>query len=126
AAPGGAFTVRARADRIDLGDRGLIITDYKTSASLDTLVRNAKAGRAPQLPLEAAIAAAGGFAHVRARPVAGLRYISAAGGEPPGLEQELDLEPTEIASLAEAARAGLARLIAGFARLATPYRALRR
>src|SRR5262249_55837110 len=126
AGPGGPFTLRARADRIDLGDGGLIITDYKTSASLESLARNAKAGRAPQLPLEAALAAAGGFAHLRARLVAGLRYISAAGGEPPGLEQELDLEPTEIASLAEAARAGLARLIADFDRLETPYRALRR
>jgi ATP-dependent helicase/nuclease subunit B len=42
------------------------------------------------------------------------------------LQQELDLEPAEIASLAAATRAGLARLIADFDRLETPYRALRR
>ena len=123
---GGAFTLRARADRIDAASNGLIITDYKTSAGLDTLIRHAKAGRAPQLPLEAAIAAAGGFPHLPAQAVVGLRYISAAGGEPPGLEADLVLTSVEIADLAEVARAGLLRLVADFDRVETPYRALRR
>jgi ATP-dependent helicase/nuclease subunit B len=124
--PGGPFTLRARADRIDLAGDGLIITDYKTSASLDSLLRNAKAGRAPQLPLEAAIAAAGGFPHLPAQTVVALRYISAAGGQPPGLEADLDLDSSAVAELAATARAGLARLIADFDRVETPYRALRR
>ena len=124
--PGGPFTLRARADRIDVGASGLIITDYKTAASLDTLIRNAKAGRAPQLPLEAAIAAAGGFAQVPARLVTGLRYISAAGGTPPGLEDDLALDADEVALLAAAAHAGVSRLIADFDRPDTPYRAVRR
>ncbi len=124
--PGGPFTLRARADRIDLAADGLIITDYKTSASLDSLLRNAKAGRAPQLPLEAAIAAAGGFPHLPAQTVVALRYISAAGGQPPGLEADLDLDSSAVAELAATARAGLARLIADFDRVETPYRALRR
>ena len=64
-APGGPFTLRARADRIDVAARGVIITDYKTGAlPSDTAVVS---GYAPQLPLEAAIAAAGGFAHFDAR-----------------------------------------------------------
>jgi ATP-dependent helicase/nuclease subunit B len=126
AAPGGPFTLKARADRIDVGAGFLIITDYKTSASLEALVRNAKAGRAPQLALEAAIAAAGGFPGVPARPVAALRYISAAGGTPPGLEAELERDAAEVAQLAAKAQAGLARLIAQFDAAATPYRAVRR
>ncbi len=124
--PAGPFTLRARADRIDVGADGLIITDYKTSASLESLLRNAKAGRAPQLPLEAAIAAAGGFPELPAQPVAALRYISAAGGKPPGLEEDLDLNPAAVTELANEARAGLDHLIAQFDRPETPYRALRR
>jgi ATP-dependent helicase/nuclease subunit B len=126
AAPGGPFTLRARADRIDVAAASLSITDYKTSANLDNLVRNARAGRAPQLALEAAIAAGGGFPGVPARPVAVLRYISAAGGKPPGLEDDVACDPGEVAQLAEGARAGLARLIAEFDRPETPYRAVRR
>jgi ATP-dependent helicase/nuclease subunit B len=126
AAPGGAFTLKARADRIDVGAGFLAITDYKTSASLETLLRNARAGRAPQLALEAAIAAAGGFPGVPARPVAALRYISAAGGKPPGLEAELESDPAEVGQLAAKAQAGLAQLIAQFDLAATPYRAVRR
>ena len=55
----GPFTLTARADRLDIGDAGLVITDYKTG-NVETLVGRAKQGRAPQLPLEAAIAIAGG------------------------------------------------------------------
>jgi ATP-dependent helicase/nuclease subunit B len=126
AAPGGPFTLKARADRIDIGAGSLSITDYKTSASLEALVRSAKAGRAPQLALEAAIASAGGFPGVPARPVAALRYISAAGGKPPGLEADVECELGEVAQLARKARDGLASLIAEFDRLETPYRAVRR
>jgi ATP-dependent helicase/nuclease subunit B len=126
AAPGGPFTLIARADRIDVSARGLRITDYKTSASLEPLLRHARAGRAPQLLLEAAIAAAGGFAGLPAQAVVGLSYISAAGGTPPGLEEDLDLTPADIAAAAEAALAGLRQLIGDFDRRQTPYRALRR
>lgn len=122
-APAGPFTLTARADRIDVGEGGLVITDYKGSQSLDDLKSRAKAGRAPQLPLEAAIAAAGGFAGVPVGHVAGLRYISTSGGEPPGHEAALE---GEASIMAERARAGLAGLIADFDIEATPYRALRR
>jgi ATP-dependent helicase/nuclease subunit B len=122
-APAGPFTLTVRADRIDVGERGLVITDYKSGQSLDTLVARAKDGRAPQLPLEAAIAAAGGFTGVPAAPVTLLRYISTAGGEPPGREFPLNVDPM---TMAREAHAGLARLIAEFDHQATPYRALRR
>jgi ATP-dependent helicase/nuclease subunit B len=121
--PAGPFTLTARADRIDIAAPGLVITDYKSSQTLDNLKRQAAQGSAPQLPLEAAIAVAGGFAGVPAARVAGLRYISTSGGEPPGQEVSIDGDP---AALARAAQDGLARLIAQFDRESTPYRALRR
>jgi ATP-dependent helicase/nuclease subunit B len=122
-APTGPFTLTARADRIDVAASGLIITDYKSSQTLDNLRRQAEQGSAPQLPLEAAIAAAGGFAGVPAAQVCGLRYISTSGGEPPGQEIAIDGDPMV---LARKAQDGLARLIAQFDQESTPYRALRR
>jgi len=124
AAPGGPFKLEARADRIDAGAAGLVITDYKTGASVKDLVSRAKTGAAPQLPLEAAIAAAGGFAGVEAARVAGLRYISSSGGEPPGQEHAVGNGDAE--ELGRRALGGLERLVAAFDREATPYRALRR
>jgi len=122
-APAGPFVLTARADRIDVSASGLIITDYKSSQTLDNLRRQAEQGSAPQLPLEAAIAAAGGFSQVPAAAVAGLRHISTSGGEPPGQEIAIDGDPM---ARARTAQDGLARLIAQFDRESTPYRALRR
>ncbi len=121
--PAGPFTLKARADRIDIGDGGVVITDYKTGNVKDLTAR-AEQGRAPQLPLEAAIAIEGGFAGLPTREVSGLRYISASGGEPPGQESPLDV--ADVARLAREARDGLIRLIAAFDDEAAPYRALRR
>jgi ATP-dependent helicase/nuclease subunit B len=118
----GPFTLKARADRIDVGAGGLTICDYKTG-NVSDLKRRAEQGRAPQLPLEAAIAMAGGFAGLPAQAVLSLRYISASGGEPPGQECALEADVTE---LAREALAGLGRLIATFDEENTPYRALRR
>ena len=120
----GPFTLTARADRIDVGKDGLVITDYKTGGNIKDLASRAIQGEAPQLPLEAAIAAAGGFAGLPAAKVAELRYISGSGGEPPG--QECSLKNGDVAQLARAAREGLEKLIAAFDNKATPYRALRR
>lgn len=122
--PAGPFTLKARADRIDVAGDHLTITDYKTGANLKTLAAKAAKGEAPQLSLEAAIAAAGGFMHLAAKRVADLRYISASGGEPAGA---VTLVKTEsVTALAARARAGLERLIAAFDNAATPYAAVRR
>ena len=118
----GPFTLKARADRIDVGESGLAICDYKTG-NVSDLKRRAEQGRAPQLPLEAAIAMAGGFARLPAQEVLNLAYISASGGEPPG--QECPLEG-DVAGLAGEALAGLLRLVETFDDENTPYRALRR
>lgn len=123
AGPAGPFTLTARADRIDDGIDGLVITDYKTGQ-----IPNSKAvdsNRAPQLPLEAAIAmGASGFPGLSGRTVTALRYIRASGGEPPGEEKLLNT--TSPAELAARALKGLQDLIADFDNPATPYRAVRR
>jgi ATP-dependent helicase/nuclease subunit B len=118
----GAFTLTGRADRIDIAQDGLIITDYKTGyAPTDNRVIG---GSAPQLPLEAAIALAGGFANVPERGVRALSYIRVTGGEPPG-ESRIVKAP-DVAALAALARNGLIRLVDDFDQPETPYRALRR
>lgn len=123
AAAGGPFTLTARADRIDIGKDGLVITDYKTGTPPnDTAVRD---GMAPQLPLEAAIASAGnGFTGIPRSPVTALRYIQATGGEPPGNVR--DVKCDDIAELAQTAVAQLTRLVSYFDNEQTPYKALRR
>lgn len=122
---GGNFTLTARADRIDIANDGIWITDYKTAASLQGLASKARNHQAPQLALEAAIAAAGGFDQAGDGPVKGLRYISASGAEPPG--DACDVKSgEEVAVHAEEALAGLKRLVARFEDEATPYRAVRR
>jgi ATP-dependent helicase/nuclease subunit B len=121
--PAGPFTLTARADRIDQGPSGLVITDYKTGQlPSDNKVRD---GLAPQLPLEAAIAAGGaGFAGVGPGAVAELRYIRATGGEPAG--EERSIRTDDVAALGAAAIKSLEGLIASFDDEGTPYKALRR
>jgi ATP-dependent helicase/nuclease subunit B len=121
-APGGSFTLTARADRIDIGEAALVITDYKTGTP--PKAKHVAVGRAPQLPLEAAIAISGGFAHVPAADVARLRYISASGGQPPG--EAIDVAWQDVAALASDVLDGLKRHIAKFDDPATPYRPVRR
>lgn len=122
-APAGPFTLTARADRIDICQGGLLITDYKTGqVASDTHVLS---GGAPQLPLEAAIAIGGGFPHLPQDPViAGLRYIRASGGEPPGVEHTVKCD--DAGTLAARAVDGLKRLVTRYDRQETPYKAVRR
>ncbi|MCL4766411.1 MAG: double-strand break repair protein AddB [Hyphomicrobiaceae bacterium] len=124
--PAGPFTLTARADRVDVHGDGLVITDYKTGgqSQVSRLAVRAAEGSAPQLPLEAMIALEGGFEKLEAAAVKGLRYISAAGGEPPGIEAAVRCG--DPAALAGETRKGLERLIAAFDRPDTPYRAVRR
>jgi len=122
-APGGPFLLTARADRIDLLKAGgLIITDYKTG----TPPSGARVlqGLVPQLPLEAAIAADGGFEGLTASVVAALGFVAAGGGDPPGSEQPVSCD--DIGKLAAQTLAGLERLIALFDDPQTPYAPLRR
>jgi ATP-dependent helicase/nuclease subunit B len=62
--PAGPFRLTATADRIDrLNDGRLVVIDYKTGQLPSA--REVAEGYAPQLPLEALIAEAGGFAEIR-------------------------------------------------------------
>lgn len=123
-APAGPFKLTARADRIDVTDGGLIITDYKTGQAPGK--KDVAEGRRPQLPLEAAIALAAGFGlqGESETGVAALRYIRATGGEPPG--EELTVAEGNVAQLAENSLSQLGTLIARFDDAATPYAAVRR
>ena len=112
-APGGVVTLSGRADRIDrLVDGSLAIVDYKTGYVPKP--GEVEAGFEPQLALLAAIAEAGGFKDVPQAPVGALAYWKISGGDPPG-------EIAPRAASIEAARTGLARLIAAFDDPRTPY-----
>ncbi|HYL32665.1 MAG TPA: double-strand break repair protein AddB [Stellaceae bacterium] len=118
----GPFTLSGKADRIDqLTNGGLAILDYKTGALPKK--GEVESGYAPQLALEAMIAAAGGFAGIPPAQVAALIHWKLSGGDPPGVER-VDAEgAAATAALVAAARRGLERLIAAFDDPATPYRA---
>lgn len=116
--PAGPFRLTAKADRVDSSGEGLVLIDYKTGTPPSP--REIALGFAPQLPLEAAIAEAGGFAGVAAGAVAELAFWRLSGGDPPG-----EVKPIKIgtpADLATEARAGLEALIRRFDDPTTPYR----
>ena len=118
--PEGAFTVIAKADRIDCltgGDYAII--DYKTGAPPSR--HQVELGYAPQLPLEAAILAAGGFENVAAGTAVELAYWRLSGGEPAG---EIKPVKADAQELARAAREGLEKLIRTFDDPKTPYLAI--
>lgn len=118
-APGGPFRLTATADRIDLlADGTLGVIDYKTGAPPSA--KEVKAGFAPQLPLEAAIARAGGFRDIPAKPVARLRYWRLSGGDPAGKETSAG---EDAEALAAEALANLKGLVAVFDRAETAYEA---
>ena len=116
------FTLTARADRIDIARGMLTITDYKTGAPPPA--QKVLSQTSPQLPLEAAIAMAGGFEGIAALPLAGLRYIQASGGEPAG--REIFVATSYAAQLAADTIDGLNRHIALFDDPSTPYAVTRR
>jgi ATP-dependent helicase/nuclease subunit B len=120
-APRGFFELRAKADRIERWADGLVIVDYKTGGvPTEPMVAR---GLAPQLPLEAAIAEAGGFADVPAAPVTALEYWRLSGLAIPG-EIRRVAAGGHARDLIAAALAGLRELVERFDDPATPYRAV--
>jgi ATP-dependent helicase/nuclease subunit B len=71
-------------------------------------------GTAPQLPLEAAIAIAGGFAGLDAAPVRMLTYWQLTGGQEPGKQQQLFSEAADVAELAGRSLERLGDLVDAF------------
>ena len=114
------FLLTAKADRIDsLAGGGYAIVDYKTgTVPSETQIEY---GYAPQLSLEAAIAAAGGFGDLTAGAVGELAYWRLSGGDPAG---EIKVVKADPADLAAAALDGVTRLVAAFDDPATPYLAM--
>ena len=84
------------------------------------------AGLNPQLTLEAAIAAAGGFPGVDAAPVSELAYVRVTGNEPPGenlpLNFKRDKQPVATAAVAQEALNALRTWVVRFDDQQTPYR----
>ncbi len=105
------FVLKGRADRIERRTDGrLAIVDYKTGSP--PTAKDVDAGRAPQLLLEAAMAAAGAFGPAFAHPAGELAYWKLSGGFEAG--EEMPLFRSDIAKIdaaVEQARAGLFELI---------------
>ena len=117
-APGGKFTILARADRVDrLASGELAVIDYKTGSV--PRKQDIAAAIAVQLPLEGAIAAAGGFGDFAGAPVAALEHWKLGGGNPAGIIDAASDDPaTLIAQVLSAIRAHIAR----YDEPAMPYR----
>lgn len=119
----GDFTLTAKADRIDVlhGDGshegGMAIIDYKTGRPPKP--KEVAAGYAPQLPLEAAIAEAGGFTGVPAGVATQLLYWWLRGAADEGGKESL--AGPDADTLRQEALAGLQALIAAFNDPATGY-----
>jgi ATP-dependent helicase/nuclease subunit B len=114
-APGGEFTLTAKADRFDqLPDGTLEVIDYKTG-TVPTKIDVVSGGK-PQLALEAAMAARNGFPQVPDGIVSQLTYWRLSGGDPPGKEEKRD--PPEFDILER-----LAARVAAYDNPAQPYTA---
>jgi ATP-dependent helicase/nuclease subunit B len=115
------FQLRGRADRIERYQGGaLAILDYKTGAP--PTQKAVDDGFAPQLPLEAAMAQAGGFGADLAGPVTELTYWHLTGGFVPGEARTLfKRDETRIAEAVALASGKLVELIASFDDPETAY-----
>ena len=111
------FTLTAKADRIELTDKGYInILDYKTG--LPPSKSDIEKMRAPQMPLEAAIAISGGFEGIdKNARINELSHIQVHGGYPAGTIRTEE-NPKE---LAETALSGLKKLLEYYADENTAY-----
>jgi ATP-dependent helicase/nuclease subunit B len=118
AAPGGAFTVTAKADRIERREDGADILDFKTGRP--PTKAQVEAGFSPQLTLTAAILDEGGFEALGGARPRELVYVRVSGGREPG-KQSVYASGPETLLLAGAALAGLKRRVAAFARRDTAY-----
>jgi double-strand break repair protein AddB len=117
------FRLTARADRIDVTqDGGVVLYDYKTGKP--PIPKHVEELYAPQLPLEAAIAEAGGFAELGRRSVRSLVYIQASGRQDGGEERLASNTAAEM--LAERAFEDLTKLVAHFEDPETAYEVKRR
>ena len=120
-APAGQFVLHGRADRIECrADGAIAILDYKTGAPPSA--KQVEDGRAPQLPLEAAMVQVGAFEGVAPGDVAELTYWHISGGAEPGRVVLLFKgDAARTAEMAGQAGSNLKSLIADFDDASRPY-----
>ena len=115
---GREFHLSARADRIDIFERGTArIIDYKTGQPPGE--KAVEIGFKPQLTLEAAILARDGFGLERSIATEELVYIRMSGGEPPG--EIKALSDFDVMTVAERHFAELKSLLAAYEQPQQPY-----
>jgi ATP-dependent helicase/nuclease subunit B len=119
-APAGPFTLKARADRIEVTADGFgHVLDYKTGKAPSK--KEVATGFSPQLTLTAAILAGGGFAGL-GRPAPGdLTYLEVTGRKPAGKVEIRAAAGPDSQDAAAQALAGLGELVARFDNPAQPY-----
>ncbi|MTI11118.1 double-strand break repair protein AddB [Curvivirga aplysinae] len=122
--PAGEFILTAKADRLDKtrDQSALSIVDYKTGSPPSS--KMVAAGYAPQLPLEAVIAAKAGFKEIpngEDLDVAELSFWKLSGGDPAGKEHPVRIKDKSLAELVEEAEEGVQKLVHKFADEKTPY-----
>ncbi|MBD25715.1 MAG: double-strand break repair protein AddB [Candidatus Marinimicrobia bacterium] len=118
--PAGAFILTGKADRIDRStDDRISIIDYKTGTPPGSA--EVVAGFSPQLPLEAAIMVAGGFARISwSGAFETLSFLQLHGRDEGGKEFIINGDAN---TLAAEARTGLAELVKQFDDPSTAYEA---
>jgi ATP-dependent helicase/nuclease subunit B len=117
-APGGEFTVRARADRIEVLDSQGAVLDFKTGQA--PTKKQIEAGFSPQLTLTGAILAGGGFAEAGPAEPVSLTYVRVTGRRTPGETLER-AGAGEAATMSAEALARLKERVARFDNRSTPY-----
>jgi ATP-dependent helicase/nuclease subunit B len=114
------FILSCRVDRIDLmADGSARIVDFKTGGVPST--REVEVGLAPQLTLQAAILARGGFTEVEARQTGQIWYVRLSGGTPAGEVETLRKLEHPVMDLAESHFAELQKLLGRYAGVEQPY-----
>jgi ATP-dependent helicase/nuclease subunit B len=118
-ADGSIFTLAARADRIEiLRAGGAALIDYKSGSPPGT--NEVQVGFAPQLTLEAAMLARGGFAGLVGVEAVAALYFK-LGGAKGGEVRKLEFKGASFADVVEGHFAGLKNLLDQFADPSTPY-----
>ncbi len=121
---GEAFSLRARADRIEAGlDGAFAIIDFKTGQPPSA--KEVFAGFSPQLTLEAAMLMAGGFEGIdRARQTPELLYVKISGGRDPLIPRPIETPKGDgrtVPDIVVSHRQGLEQLLARYAAGETGY-----
>lgn len=119
---GAAFTLSAKADRIDhLPAGGYAIVDYKTGAPPSN--PQVESHLSPQLSLEAFLATMGAFDTIpKGSRIDALYYVRVSGGIDPGEWRAVKLKDHDVSSLAAEAADGVRRYAKAFRNPDTPYR----